>query len=125
MSKVDGPRAMRDARFAAYQASRTAAGAPPAPTKARVTTAPAREESPEPSDTLMPAPEGGTAVPAAAKVKPARAKAAATATQQEETLDGAAAATPDPAGELCGHRNMGGKSCQRPAGHEEKNHRYK
>jgi hypothetical protein len=26
--------------------------------------------------------------------------------------------------ELCGHRNMGGKSCSRPAGHREKNHRY-
>ena len=26
--------------------------------------------------------------------------------------------------ELCGHRNMGGKSCSRPAGHSEKNHRY-
>ena len=28
------------------------------------------------------------------------------------------------AGTLCGHRNMGGKSCSRPAGHSEKNHRY-
>ena len=27
-------------------------------------------------------------------------------------------------GALCGHRNMGGKSCSRPAGHSEKNHRY-
>ena len=26
--------------------------------------------------------------------------------------------------ELCGHRNMGGKSCSRPSGHSEKNHRY-
>jgi hypothetical protein len=26
---------------------------------------------------------------------------------------------------LCGHRNMGGKTCSRPAGHAEKNHRYK
>ena len=24
----------------------------------------------------------------------------------------------------CGHRNMGGKSCTRDAGHSEKNHRY-
>lgn len=29
-----------------------------------------------------------------------------------------------PGEELCGHRNMGGKSCSRPAGHREKNHRY-
>ena len=27
-------------------------------------------------------------------------------------------------GALCGHRNMGGKICSRPAGHSEKNHRY-
>ena len=26
--------------------------------------------------------------------------------------------------ERCGHRNMGGKSCTRDAGHSEKNHRY-
>jgi hypothetical protein len=26
--------------------------------------------------------------------------------------------------ELCGHRSMAGKSCKRPAGHPETNHRY-
>ncbi len=26
---------------------------------------------------------------------------------------------------LCGHRSMGNKTCSRPAGHPEKNHRYK
>jgi hypothetical protein len=26
---------------------------------------------------------------------------------------------------LCGHRSIGNKSCQRVAGHPEKNHRYK
>ena len=26
---------------------------------------------------------------------------------------------------LCGHRGMGNKGCSRPAGHPEKNHRYK
>lgn len=26
--------------------------------------------------------------------------------------------------DLCGHRNIGNKSCTRPAGHAEKNHRY-
>jgi len=26
---------------------------------------------------------------------------------------------------LCGHRNIGNKTCVRPAGHPEKNHRYK
>lgn len=32
---------------------------------------------------------------------------------------------PDTATRLCGHRNMGNKSCQREAGHPEKAHRYK
>ena len=42
--------------------------------------------------------------------------------------DAASAEVPAPApaaDELCGHRNMGGKSCSRPAGHSEKNHRYR
>lgn len=26
--------------------------------------------------------------------------------------------------ELCGHRSIGNKSCTRPSGHSEKNHRY-
>ena len=26
--------------------------------------------------------------------------------------------------EICGHRSMAGKSCKRPAGHPETNHRY-
>jgi hypothetical protein len=25
---------------------------------------------------------------------------------------------------LCGHRSMNGRTCTRPGGHEEKNHRY-
>jgi hypothetical protein len=42
----------------------------------------------------------------------------------------ATAATPAPAPvsaatNLCGHRGMGNKSCQRDAGHAEKSHRYK
>lgn len=32
-------------------------------------------------------------------------------------------AKPQPS--LCGHRSIGNKSCTRPAGHAEKNHRYK
>ena len=32
---------------------------------------------------------------------------------------------PDPATDgLCGHRSMNGRSCTRPSGHVEKNHRY-
>ncbi len=30
-----------------------------------------------------------------------------------------------PAAALCGHRGMGNRGCSRPAGHPEKNHRYK
>ncbi|MCW2616703.1 MAG: hypothetical protein JWN08_3697 [Frankiales bacterium] len=55
----------------------------------------------------------GTATPRTPLRAPAAAKAArAVAEPVEDT------------GELCGHRNMGGKSCSRPAGHSEKNHRY-
>jgi hypothetical protein len=32
---------------------------------------------------------------------------------------------PDDAASSCGHRSIGNKSCQRPSGHAEKNHRYK
>jgi type V secretory pathway adhesin AidA len=36
------------------------------------------------------------------------------------------AATPEPSATgLCGHRAIGGNTCTRPAGHAEKNHRYK
>jgi hypothetical protein len=40
----------------------------------------------------------------------------------------AQAAAPEPAAEpeaaLCGHRNMGGRTCTREAGHAAKSHRY-
>ena len=54
-----------------------------------------------------------------AKAAPARAVSKASAK---------AAAEPKPAAEesseLCGHRSMNGRSCTRPGGHTEKNHRY-
>jgi hypothetical protein len=31
---------------------------------------------------------------------------------------------PAPEAGLCGHRNMGGRTCTRPEGHPEKSHRY-
>lgn len=55
---------------------------------------------------------GGAAKPppkAASKAKPAVKKAAAS----EGTGDA-----------LCGHRNMGGRTCTREQGHSEKSHRY-
>ena len=56
----------------------------------------------------------GTATPRAAKPL---TRAAATAQRPVEAAE-------TETDELCGHRNMGGKSCSRPAGHSEKNHRY-
>jgi hypothetical protein len=101
MSKVDALRAMREARYAANRARR---------------------------------PDPGAASPAAAADGPAKApvkRVAAAAAKQEapaasEPVEAgpAAEAQPAPAEELCGHRNLSGKSCRRPSGHPEKNHRY-
>jgi hypothetical protein len=75
MSKMDGLRAMREAKYAA---ARTGAA--------------------------KPAPAG----PAARKAAPAEPATAAPAAD---------------AG-LCGHRNMGGRTCTREQGHAAKSHRY-
>lgn len=101
MSKVDAQRALRDARYAAYAAKRKAAGAPaqvPDPV----------EVTPRASDDV------GSVVAPPAKAPASEAKAAP-----------APSADPDAEVQLCGHRNIGNKTCQRPAGHTEKNHRYK
>lgn len=67
-----------------------------------------------------PDPPGSVPSKAPARPRPASPKTGATKTgataspvAAEETTD-----------ERCGHRNMGGKSCSRPMGHSEKNHRY-
>ena len=80
MSKMDGLRAMREAR---YNEAAARAGKPPASAAARPKAA---------------------ANPAAAKPAP------------EPQEDGSPA--------LCGHRNMGGKTCTREQGHASKSHRY-
>ena len=79
MSKMDGLRAMREARYE-QRASRAAT---PATSPRAVRTAPARVEEEQPP-----------AEPAAA----------------DELL--------------CGHRNMGGRTCTREQGHAAKSHRY-
>lgn len=60
--------------------------------------------------------------------KPAEAKASSSAEPAKAQATKPRAiktpTTPE-SGPLCGHRSMGGKSCSRPAGHAEKNHRYK
>jgi len=137
MSKVDGPRAIRDARYAAYRAS-LAAGA------ATAKAAPAPSEgsaSPSAAGLGQPGAEGSAVetAPARAASDPAPARVRATGIAPVIAFPGSPAGRPepsdtaqlfaDPAPEvegpaLCGHRNMGGKSCSRPSGHSEKNHRY-
>lgn len=90
MSKMDGLRAMREARHAEMQKR---AGAATKKTVARPAVAPAA--------------------------------AAGAATRK---VAQAAPVTPPSAGaeadELCGHRNMSGRSCTRERGHAAKSHRY-
>ena len=87
MSKMDGLRAMREARYAAARAAAPAT----------------RTERP---------PVAPTETSAAAPTKARRAPTKATAP------------APSGAEELCGHRNMGGKTCTREQGHAAKSHRY-
>lgn len=118
MSKVDAQRAMRDARYAAYAAKRKAASAPA--TASPSTTAEAiPAHVPDSGDVTPMAPDDVETV----VVLPAGAPASAARTSPTPSAD----PDPDPDAEaqLCGHRNIGNKSCRRPAGHAEKNHRYK
>jgi hypothetical protein len=85
MSKMDGLRAMREAKYAA---ARTGAA--------------------------KPAPAG----PAARKAVPAKPAARKAAPAEPATAAPAADAG------LCGHRNMGGRTCTREQGHAAKSHRY-
>ncbi len=72
------------------------------------------------------------AVPASIQVR-AQANDGVQASLQFQVAVGspAEAASPLPSGSpnaevtFCGHRSIGNKSCRRPAGHAEKNHRYK
>lgn len=69
-----------------------------------------------------PLPPGATAPrPAATSVKgPAAPSGKGRPGTAQPSVDEPSATADD----RCGHRNMGGKSCSRPAGHTEKNHRY-
>jgi hypothetical protein len=103
VSKVEAQRALRDARYAAYYAKQAAAANDP-PTSSL----PARAKSRAAQD----APDPGAA----------DLQSAVTT----EATDGPQLTTVEASGELelCGHRNIGNKTCRRPAGHSEKNHRY-
>ncbi|MDN4161347.1 hypothetical protein [Nocardioides abyssi] len=102
MSKMDNLRALREARYEQDKAARTAAPS----TSTRT--------SPSTSPSTSPGRASGSA-PAARKAAPRRAPAAA------PTAD--SGSTP-PAESACGHRAISGRTCTRPAGHAEKNHRY-
>jgi hypothetical protein len=147
MSKVDAQRAMREARYAAFQASREAPTAPPPPpAKARSARPQAAGPVPAAADTPVDVEAGGPAEPGTVgetetviDLTAGAEPEAAVAVQDAGTTGTAGTAQPAlqssaPDGEpepedatagLCGHRNMGNKSCSRPAGHPEKNHRYR
>jgi hypothetical protein len=94
MSKMDGLRAMREARYAESQARAQTPSKTTGPTAA---TGPASAE---------------------ASAAASRPKPAATLAVVPDLAE------PDPAPALCGHRNMGGRTCTREAGHAAKSHRY-
>jgi len=98
MSKVDALRAMREAKYAR-------AGAPPLPPGA------VAPRAPKPVTRGQAGTQSRVAQPEVAQPEVARSEAAVPSADAETDA-------------LCGHRNMGGKSCSRPAGHSEKNHRY-
>jgi hypothetical protein len=95
MSKMDNLRAMREAKYAEQQ--KRAAAAPSRP-KAAAPVAPP----------LTPDVDR-------AATKPAPKKAA---TKKAAPVEAA------PTEELCGHRNISGRTCTREKGHAAKSHRY-
>jgi hypothetical protein len=144
MSKVDAQRALRDARYAQFAATKAASARPaPAPTAARKRAAPEAHlvelfavepaaaeqaeqveqvESPVELPASVAVPEAAATLeastaPEAATIPAATIPAAATAPEAEATEE----ATTE---ELCGHRSINGRSCTRDKGHPQKNHRY-
>jgi hypothetical protein len=99
MSKMDNLRAMREARYAEAQ-KRSAAG----PTK--------------PTDRPPVAPRPSAA--ATAKKK----SGLVVVPDPDPAAEGAETVVEADTEELCGHRNMGGRTCTRERGHSAKSHRY-
>jgi hypothetical protein len=132
MSKVDAQRAMREARYAAYRASCAAADAPETkspPTPARVTRT---KPLAAPDSRAIAAAVGQSVIPAPIEVRAdssddagARAAVQVSPAAPAEPASLVVPADPNGVPGLCGHRNIGGRSCRRPAGHAEKNHRYR
>ena len=73
------------------------------------------------TDALRAIKDARRAAASAPAAKPARPPITArTATEAAQRP----APEPEQATGLCGHRSMNGRSCTRPGGHAEKNHRY-
>ena len=94
MSKMDNLRAMREAKYA--DAQKRAAAAPAKPAAARAPVAPS------------------------GKASTAKAPAKAAGDPVADAVGDAVGDTD----ELCGHRNMSGRTCTRERGHSAKSHRY-
>lgn len=62
--------------------------------------------------------------PAAGPRTSARSAGAATVRAETPAPVETPAADAAPPDALCGHRSLGSRTCTRPAGHAEKNHRY-
>ena len=94
---MDNLRAMREARYEQAQ-KRGAAAKPAARSAVRPPVAP---DTPAQTKPQTPTTASMSAVPVAASAEPAV-----------------------PGEELCGHRNMSGRTCTRERGHAAKSHRY-
>lgn len=112
MSKVEAQRAMREARYAA-NAARYGATNAPAKTAAPTAVEAIPMQAPEVADV------GTQATDDVETLFPVKISAPAEPISPVPSPDLAVET------QLCGHRNIGNKSCRRPAGHVEKNHRYK
>ena len=129
MSKMDNLRAMREARYAADRAKaeetpKRSPVTPAAPVARRLATRPPTPGRPQAETNPVgrrlatrPAGAGQQApTPPAAPRQAARPGAS-----------GPAPVSPTPSSaseELCGHRNMSGRTCTREKGHAAKSHRY-
>ena len=100
MTKVDAQRAMREARYLALQAQAEAT----------------RRSSSTPE---VPAPTSGD------RASTQRVVPAPSARSRAAEKRAAGITSPAEAESVCGHRSISNRSCQRPAGHAEKAHRYK
>lgn len=97
MSKMDDMRAMREAR---YQRDQARSGSQARPAQ--------RPVAPRPAETTP-------------KVESASAQSGSARSGSAEAPEDVDAATAE---QLCGHRNMSGRTCTREHGHAAKSHRY-